>query len=152
MCKPNMISPPQSSASTAPDDTTFFEWKGLIEELAAFKNTYMKISGGFSEIVPLPKHDDQSQDNREKREEMFKRLVPHIGGFISTAWDAFGADRVLWASDWPVCNIGGGGNEPAWKYWLSLVEQWANGKELSDGEKKALWSETASKVYKIPTK
>ena len=43
MCKPNMY-------LSEPDP----EWVDAIWKLAAFPKTYMKLSGGFSEIAPLP--------------------------------------------------------------------------------------------------
>ena len=51
LCKPDMCSHPR-------DATAFLEWEHGIKHLAAFSKTYMKLSGAFSELPPLPSHND----------------------------------------------------------------------------------------------
>ena len=143
MCKPNM----RRDSENVEED--FEKWKSLIIQLAHFKSTYMKISGGFSEIEPLPSSVEQNADDKAHRLGKLKELVPHIGRYIDVAWSAFGAQRCIWASDWPVCNIGGGGNRLAWRNWLWIVESWAEEQNLDEDQTKALFGRNAAQVYRI---
>lgn len=66
------------------DDTV---WREGIKILSGFPNVACKISGITAYCAP--------------GEATLERLKPYIEHCI----DCFGWDRVLWGSDWPVCNI-----------------------------------------------
>jgi L-fuconolactonase len=60
-------------------------WSGDIEALAAQPNVWCKISGMITEAEP---HKWRYED-----------FIP----YMKTVTDAFGADRIMIGSDWPVC-------------------------------------------------
>lgn len=64
-------------------------WRDDIEELAAHKNVFCKISG----IVTEAKH--QGWDKEDFRP------------YLDIVMNAFGEDRVMFGSDWPVCLLAG---------------------------------------------
>ena len=65
-------------------------WAERIADVARRPNVVAKISG----IVAYADADDWTADT-------LRPYVEHVIG-------AFGWDRVIWGSDWPVCTLGGG--------------------------------------------
>lgn len=136
MCKPNLRLQPDS----VPTHAEFLEWKDLITKMAhASTKTYMKLSGAFSELPPL------TTDSEPDVGDLIDRLRP----WTDTVFDAFGAERVLFGSDWPVCNIGGGGNDVSWKRWQRVVEAILDRRGLSEEEKTGVWGGVAVKAYGV---
>ena len=110
MCKPNM----RAALDTITGTRELNSWAEKIHHLALLSSkTYMKVSGGFSEIDPLP--CQQTQLDFWTRADMLSQTWKRIMGWIETVLEAFGPDHVMFGSDWPVCNLGGGGNLVAWK-------------------------------------
>lgn len=64
-------------------------WREGIEKLADFDNVYCKLSGMVTEA------DWQSW--------IYEDFVP----YLDTVFDAFGEDRLMIGSDWPVCTLAG---------------------------------------------
>ncbi|MEO2047502.1 MAG: amidohydrolase family protein [Pirellulales bacterium] len=64
-------------------------WKSLMTEVASFQNIYCKLSGMITEADPISWSPDD--------------LRP----YIEHVYDSFGADRVMFGSDWPVCLLAG---------------------------------------------
>jgi L-fuconolactonase len=62
-------------------------WKSLISELAEFPGVYCKVSGLVTEA-----------DWKNWQTEDFRP-------YLDTVFEAFGADRILYGSDWPVCTV-----------------------------------------------
>ncbi|KAI9880779.1 MAG: hypothetical protein M1830_000215 [Pleopsidium flavum] len=143
MCKPNMridAWPPTEKSAV------FVEWEDRIRRLASFPNTYMKISGAFSEILPLPAHDvNEPWSVTDKLTEATSR----VGCWILSVFRIFGPERVMFGSDWPVCNPGGGGGKVAWRNWRWLVDNMLQDLPLSERDKQAVWSSNAAKAYRI---
>lgn len=69
-------------------------WLSQMKELAKRPNVACKISG-------VAVHADPKRD-----------LTAQVRPFVEQAVAAFGFDRVVWGSDWPVCNLTF--NLPAW--------------------------------------
>lgn len=138
LCKPNLRLPDASPASvtTHPD---FLEWSSLVTAMAQYPRTYMKLSGGFSELPPL------SSDAEPDMASIVERIRP----WTDVVFDAFGAERVMFGSDWPVCNVGGGGNEVSWRRWTSVVENMLEQRRLTDAEKRGVWGGVAVKAYGV---
>ncbi|KAK2768727.1 hypothetical protein FQN54_000583 [Arachnomyces sp. PD_36] len=132
LCKPN-LHPPSSPTTTHPD---FEEWKSLITTMSSFPNTYMKLSGAFSELPSVP---TTSQSD----------LIDTIEPWANAVFDAFGPGRVMFGSDWPVCNVGGGGNGIAWARWRDVVELLLQRKGLSEQAIKGVWGGVAAKAYGV---
>lgn len=136
LCKPNLH---LASAEITEGHASYVEWKKCIAEMARFKDTFLKLSGGFSELPP------QDWENPGCSDRMVKILKP----WTDVIFDAFGPSRVMFGSDWPVCNVGGPGVELAWQYWHDIVEGILSTRDLSDGEKIMVWSGTARLAYNI---
>lgn len=67
------------------------KWKAQVRELAKYKNVHCKVSGLFqrSNRQPSPKGLD------------------YYKPVLDTLWDAFGEDRLIYGSNWPVTMRGG---------------------------------------------
>lgn len=68
----------------------FPRWAELMGAAAAFPNVFAKVSG-LHNVTP---HPDWSADD--------------LRGAFEVALAAFGSGRLMFGSDWPVCNVGGG--------------------------------------------
>jgi L-rhamnono-1,4-lactonase len=99
----------------------------------------MKLSGAFSEIEPL---DGQSVPD-------FEAIIERVQPWTDAVFDAFGAERVMYGSDWPVCNVGGGGNDVSWGRWKRVVEEILERRGLSEKEKGGVWALVAINAYMI---
>jgi L-rhamnono-1,4-lactonase len=103
--------------------------------LSKCDETYMKLSGAFSE---MPEHLARRSAN-----EIFEILYPWLAVVLA----AFGPNRIMFASDWPVCTVGGG--EDAWEKWRAVVERMCYMASLSEEEKAMIWGGTARRAYGI---
>lgn len=99
----------------------------------------MKLSGGFSELPPL------SPDSEPDIPFLVERLSP----WTDVVFDTFGPDRIMFGSDWPVCNIGGGGNEVSWSRWRNITQGVLERKGLDEEQKRNFWGGVAVKAYGI---
>src|SRR2546423_1728244 len=136
LCKPNLrLSAPETGAH--PD---FAEWKGSIQQMASIPGTHMKLSGAFSELPPQEPGKPADIDN----------LIVRMKQWIEVVLRAFGPDRIMFGSDWPVCNAGGPGTDLSWKHWHDVVAAILEVEKLTDEEKGMIWSGTAAKAYQIP--
>lgn len=68
--------------------------------------------------------------------------LDEFGPFMSHLVDSFGADRVVWASNWPVCNLHG-----SLERWVSLTRRFLAG--YSPSERAAILRSNAERVYRI---
>ncbi|KAJ5491419.1 hypothetical protein N7539_002986 [Penicillium diatomitis] len=136
MCKPNLHLAP-SEVSSHPE---FVEWRDLMLRMAnASPNTYMKLSGAFSEL-PLSEANGLLA---------IEDLVAHMKPWTDVLFDAFGCERVMFGSDWPVCNLGGGGNEVSWNRWIQVVEGILDKRGLTPAQQAGVWGGVAVKAYDI---
>lgn len=103
--------------------------------LSKCSNTYMKLSGCFSEIP--------SALQAASAEEIFDAIQPWFVVLLTT----FGTKRLMFGSDWPVCTVGIG--EGAWKKWKAVVERFCVAAGLDMEDKIMLWSGTAISAYGI---
>ncbi|KAJ6151453.1 hypothetical protein N7470_007050 [Penicillium chermesinum] len=72
--------------------------RDLVTQMArASEKTYMKLSGLFSELPPLSPDVDLD----------IPALIARLSPWTNVIFDVFGPDRIMFGSDWPVCNIGG---------------------------------------------
>lgn len=136
LCKPNLRLP-YSTPESITSHSDFQEWRTLVSLMAAFPRTYMKLSGAFSELpsqAVAPEPDIAS-------------LVERMRPWTDVVFDAFGAGRVMFGSDWPVCNLGGGGNEAAWRRWRSVVEGVLERRGLDEKQKRDVWGAVATRAY-----
>ncbi|KAJ5695925.1 Amidohydrolase 2 [Penicillium majusculum] len=135
LCKPNL-----RLVDDVHSHPEFLEWKDLVTRMArANPRTYMKLSGSFSELLPLEAESEPD----------FGAIVELVQPWTDVVFDAFGADRVMFGSDWPVCNVGGGGNDVSWGRWRRVVEEILERRGLSEEQKRDVWGSVALHVYGI---
>ncbi len=99
-------------------------WQKDIQEVAKFDNVHCKISGMVTEANwELWKPED---------------LYPYIDVVI----DAFGVDRVMYGSDWPVCQVAASYDQV-----IDVVENYTS--DFSDEEKSKIFGVNAESFYNI---
>ncbi|MCC7333507.1 MAG: amidohydrolase family protein [Pirellulaceae bacterium] len=76
----------------------------------------------------------------EVRDEQWS--VETLRPYWDAALEAFGPERLMFGSDWPVCLL-----RSDYARWVAAVEQLSAGLSLS--EQQALWGETAQRVYRL---
>ncbi|KAJ9252976.1 hypothetical protein DTO207G8_4496 [Paecilomyces variotii] len=138
LCKPNLRLP-YTSRESITSHPEFVEWESLITTMSTHPKTYMKLSGGFSELSPLSFNIEPDIDS----------LVERISPWTDAVFEAFGPERVMFGSDWPVCNIGGGANEVSWRRWKTVVEAVLERRGLDEEQKRGVWGDVAVKAYGI---
>lgn len=99
-------------------------WKDHFRALARHENVYCKLSG----LVTEARWAAWKQED----------LVP----YLDIALDAFGADRLMFGSDWPVCLLAG--DYPSV---LGSIVRWAD--RLSIAERERIFGGTATAAYQL---
>jgi L-fuconolactonase len=99
-------------------------WATDLKKLASFKNVSCKISGMVTEA-----------DWHNFKPEDFKP-------YMDVVLEAFGADRLMIGSDWPVCTVAGQYHE-VMQIAADFIEQ------LSPDEQTAIWSQNAIRIYQL---
>jgi L-fuconolactonase len=99
-------------------------WAGLLTELAGLPNVVCKLSGLITEA-----------DWRNWRHDEVLVYARHV-------LDAFGPDRVMFGSDWPVCTLAGSYDDV-----LDLTERALDG--LGPAERAAVLGGTAAHTYRL---
>jgi L-rhamnono-1,4-lactonase len=106
---------------------------------SASERTYIKLSGALSELPRL---------NAEVEPDI-SDLVHRVQPWTDVVFDAFGPERVMFGSDWPVCNVGGGGNDVSWNRWRRIVEGILEQRGLTEEQKQGVWGWVAVKAYGV---
>jgi predicted TIM-barrel fold metal-dependent hydrolase len=99
-------------------------WLTQIRQLAALPNIVCKVSGLMSEAAP----------DRWQPEEIL--------WYARQAADAFGPDRILFGSDWPVCEAAGG-----FEKWFRVAQTLAA--PWSAGDRESFFWRNAERVYRL---
>lgn len=97
-------------------------WADNLRKLAAFSNVYCKLSGLVTEA------------------DIHNWIPDQLRPYVETVLDAFGPERVMFGSDWPVCTCAT--NYSAWR---GLVGEFIS--RLSENEQAQIMGETALKAY-----
>lgn len=105
-------------------DNQYDDWAIFIKELAKFPNVYCKLSG----IVTEAKWNNWQ--------------VEDLKPYVDFTLESFGAERVLYGSDWPVCTL-----SSSYEQWVNAVELLIG--ELSESEQKMIWGGNAIRVYNL---
>jgi L-fuconolactonase len=99
-------------------------WRENLRELAKRENVFCKISGMATEAD-------------------FKAWTgPQLRAYFEVAIEAFGARRLMFGSDWPVCLVACG-----YARWHALVAEWIS--KLSPDEQARIFGGTAIEAYKL---
>ncbi len=101
-------------------------WKEQITELAKFPNVYCKLSGMVTEA------DWQSWKSED------------IKPYLDVIFEAFGTERVMIGSDWPVCLVAG-----KYQQVMNVVIDYIS--NFSEADKAKVLGGNAVKAYKITT-
>lgn len=99
-------------------------WGRQMRQLARFHNLVCKISGVATEA--------------EHRHWSPGQLKP----YIEVALDAFGFDRVMFGSDWPVST-----QAITYQKWIELLDETLAG--VAEDDQSKFWQENAKKIYRI---
>jgi L-fuconolactonase len=100
------------------------DWAREIRQLATCQNMHCKVSGLITEA---DWHAWQPQDFRP---------------YLDVVFEAFGIERVLFGSDWPVCNVAGGYGAV-----VGLADDYLA--TFSAAEQAQFWSENATNFYSL---
>lgn len=142
MCKPDF------SASFNPNEAAvkaFETWKSCMRRFAAMPSVYMKLSGTFTELASAAAADRSSPTLTADAIALATSLGPWIDHIIET----FGPARIMFGSDWPVCNVDGPGGDQSWKLWRNIVEEVCNRHTLAPELRQRIWSGTAEEAYRL---
>ena len=99
-------------------------WKRDIASIATFKNVHCKLSGMVTEA-----------DWKNRKADDF---IP----YLDVLFDAFGAGRILYGSDWPVCLVAA-----SYQQQLSIAQTYLS--TFSEHEKLLVMGENARKFYNL---
>jgi len=102
------------------------QWEGDLRELALQKNVFCKLSG-------LPTLASWSSFS-----------VADFFPFLDVVVDAFGKDRVMIGSDWPVCTLSADYNST-----MNIVKEYMLSRGFSEEEKKNVLGDNCRRAYKI---
>ena len=100
------------------------DWKKEITALAKYPNVYCKISGMATEA------------NWETW------AMAGLQPYLDTVVEAFGTERIMFGSDWPVCLVAS-----SYAKWLNGVQKYFN--TFSSTEQEAIFAGNAIKFYKL---
>ncbi len=100
------------------------QWKKYMRVLAGHANVWCKVSGMVTEARW---HDWKYED-----------FVPYLDAVV----EAFGVDRLLYGSDWPVCNVAATYDEQ-----FSIVDRYFSA--FSDAEKRMVLGDNARGFYNL---
>ena len=106
------------------DGSDIEEWKHGIKEISKFPNVMCKLSGLVTEGD-------------------WKKWSPaDFVPYLDIVCEAFGADRLMVGSDWPVCTVAANYNTT-----MNIVDDWAS--KLSTEEQTLILGGTCAKFYSI---
>lgn len=108
-------------------------WLKHIKALAKLPHVVCKLSGLVTET------DWQNTPMSQTKQENMRRC-------FDEALEAFGPDRIMFGSDWPVCTLAAPYTDVA-----TFAQTWASA-QLSPSEQRRFWSGTAERTYDLRLK
>lgn len=102
----------------------FSPWQEQIEALAQFPNVHCKVSGLITEA------DWYSWEQK------------HLKPYLDIVFRAFGMDRLMFGSDWPVCKLAGN-----YTATCNVMKEYL--KEFSIEDQAKFWGQNATKFYNL---
>jgi L-fuconolactonase len=109
-------------AKPAIKDGTTTPWDADIRRLVIFPNVYCKVSGMVTET-----------DWQRWRPSDFRP-------YLDTVFEAFGTQRIMFGSDWPVCTLAA-----TYADVVAIISDYVQ--QLSEQEQADVWGETARRFY-----
>lgn len=98
---------------------------------------YMKFSGAFNEFAPR-----QTPDN-------VNDLLQSLDVYLSVTLQVFGFKKIMFGSDWPVCNFGGPRGEQSWGLWREVVASWLERNRTSPDPEEWVWWRAGCEAYSV---
>lgn len=96
----------------------------------------MKLSGAFNEF------DTATPSSASDIVNSLSSMTPRV-------FEAF-PGRVMFGSDWPVCNVGGpAGEKGNWGLWVESVELMLEGMKAGEKSKDSVWWGAGSRAYDV---
>jgi L-rhamnono-1,4-lactonase len=127
LCKPDLSTPEPDSRS---------RWLSAVKRLAAFPAVYVKLSGALNEFTPSPTPSDPVI------------LAERLDFYTRNILELFGSHKVMFGSDWPVCNIGGpNGEHKNWGLWRQVVEKTIEKCGVKDSD--FVWRDAGCEAYGV---
>ena len=102
----------------------FADWRAGLGAFAKRSNVNVKLSGV---VTTAP----AGSVNLER-----------VSPYLDAATEAFGAERLVWGSDWPVCTL-----TTELPEWIALFREWAG--RLGDAERDAVFADNAVRIYNL---
>lgn len=100
------------------------KWANGIKAIGKHENVWCKVSGMVTEAD-------------------WQNWTPgDFEPYLDVVFEAFGTNRVMFGSDWPVCNVAGG-----YERMLSIVKNYTS--KLSADEQARFWGHNAIEFYKL---
>jgi L-rhamnono-1,4-lactonase len=130
LCKPDLSVPAPSTPSSQ-------HWLAPLRRCAMQSNVYMKLSGAFNEFEPLPTPDNVPE------------LLEGMEFHVNSVFELFGPERVMFGSDWPVCNVGGPKGEENWGLWREVVERMLEDYNVDSEGKEGVWWRAGCRAYGV---
>jgi L-fuconolactonase len=100
------------------------KWANGIKAIAKNENVWCKVSGMITEA------------------DWYGWVLSDFEPYLDVVFEAFSAKRVMFGSDWPVCNVAGG-----YQQMLSVVKNYTS--KLSADEQTRFWGLNAIEFYKL---
>jgi L-fuconolactonase len=100
------------------------KWEKGIRAMAKYENVYCKVSGMITEA------------------DWYDWKLSDFDLYLDIVFEAFGTKRLMFGSDWPVCNVAGG-----YQQMLSVVKNYIS--KLSADEQARFWGLNAMEFYKL---
>lgn len=133
MCKPDMKRAP---AHTSHDD--YSRWCASMKHFSKFSNVYMKLSGGFTTL------------SKDRVDTASARSIADMSKpWFDPIFECFGPDKIMFGSDWPVCNLFGPASEEPWSVWKEVVQIALNLRGFTQADQDKIWSGTAITAYRL---
>jgi L-fuconolactonase len=100
------------------------KWAKGIKAIAKHENVYCKVSGIITEA------------------DWYNWMLSDFDAYLDVVFETFGTKRLMFGSDWPVCNVAGG-----YQQMLSVVKNYTS--KLSTDEQARFWGLNAIEFYKL---
>lgn len=100
------------------------KWANGIKAIAKNENVWCKVSGMITEA------------------DWYAWVLTDFEPYLDIVFEAFGTKRVMFGSDWPVCNVAGG-----YQQMLSVVKNYTS--KLSADEQAQFWGLNAIEFYRL---
>lgn len=108
------------------------DWKSIMRRLSSESNVYCKVSALLEQSTPAQKQPGSAPSDLE----YYLPVLDHC-------WECFGEDRLLYGSNWPVCEKGG-----TYGQQFQLVDQYFQSKGVVALEK--YFRRNAVTAYRLP--